>query len=867
MLETYQLRNGMKVILWPTKKSPVVTVQAWVRTGSADERPGEEGISHFIEHLLFKGTRKYKVGEIASIIEGSGGELNAYTSFDQTVFHITISKQYTDVAIDTLNEMIGYPQFDATEIDNEREVVIEEIKRSNDNPHRQASRLLFEGVYKKHPYKKPVIGYEQNIRDFSREDILSYYNSRYVPKNISLVIVGDFETKKLKHDLENSFSKIKPFVLRKSTRQQEDKSKQTTINVLQAPFQETIVHTAWRVPGAKHNDTPALDLLALVLGQGDSSRLSYRVRINSAIANYVGAHVYSPQDEGFFAVSAGLSLENMEAYLTEIGEEILQIQLEGVTQKEIDKALSIFEADEIYGVETVDGLARKLGSFELLFNKPDYYKNYLLKLSKVTPKQILDVARKYLRPKTMTVAVLTPEKQEQANQSAQKWAFDFALAQDALRKAKPESQKTNHRSIKIEELKSSNRANPIAKNVLPSGSKVILAPNHQAPTVSIRLAFRGGQRLETKQTQGVSELLTNTWLAGTSKNSENDLLEKMDALAMGVRPFSGRNTIGLSLTTLTANLDKAFEIFNEVLSAPLFAKEAVERERQVMLEGIKQKKDNPAQIAIQNFQEIIFEGHPYALDAAGTEETVKTIKRENLVSIYEKSVNNANFTVVCAGDFNKKFGEKLTQVLTNLRGGQAIDDKFAVRKITEAHKKFEKLEKEQTHIIYGMRGLNLYDEERHALQVLQSVLAGQGGRLFLELRDKASLAYSVSPLQTEGLEVGYFGAYIGCSPEKGTRALEMLEIEFSKLAQSKISEVELERAQKYLIGRHDIGLQKNSALASAILFEEIYGLQYTNVFSYAEKIRSITTDDVLRLGQRLFSEKKIITAVGPIQPW
>ncbi len=867
MLETYQLRNGMKVILWPTKKSPVVTVQAWVRTGSADERPGEEGISHFIEHLLFKGTRKYKVGEIASIIEGSGGELNAYTSFDQTVFHITISKEYTDVAIDTLNEMIGYPQFDKIEIDNEREVVIEEIKRSNDNPHRQASRLLFEGVYKKHPYKKPVIGYEQNIREFSRESIVNYYNSRYVPKNISLVVVGDFDTKKIKHDLENSFSKIKSFSLRKTKRAHEDKSRATTVNVLQAPFQETIVHTAWRVPGAKHKDTPALDLLALVLGQGDSSRLSYRVRINSAIANYVSAHVYSPQDEGFFAVSAGLSLENMNSYLSEVGEEILQIQLSGITQKEIDKALSILEADEIYGVETVDGLAQKLGSFELLFHKPDFYKNYLKKLSEVTPKEILNVARKYLTTQNMTVAVLTPEKQKEANAAAQKWSFDFSLAQDALRRVKPEVEKVASKRIKSREIKSSPKVTPIHKEVLTTGSKFILSPNQQAPTVSIRIAFRGGQRLEDKMNQGLSEFFTNTWTAGTQNHSESELLEKMDGLAMSIRPFAGRNTVGLSLTTLTSNLEKAFELFKEVVSAPTFELEAFERERLIMLESIKQKKDNPAQIAVQKFQEIIFAGHPYALDSSGTEDTIRSIKRQDVIAAYKQMINKANFTVVAVGDFNKKIGERLKSSLLELNAGSAIQDKFGVNKITDNKRVFEKLEKEQSHIIYGMRGLSLFDKERHTLQVLQSVLAGQGGRLFLELRDKASLAYSVSPLQTEGIETGYFGAYIGCSPEKGAKALEMLEIEFSKLAQDRISEAELERAQKYLIGRHDIGLQKNSALASSILFEEIYDLPYQNVFNYAEGIRAITTADVLSLGQRLFAEKKIITAVGPIQPW
>jgi zinc protease len=208
MLQKYQLPNGLKVILLPSHKSPVVTVHAWVRTGSADELKGEEGISHFIEHLLFKGTRKFKVGEIASLVEGCGGEINAYTSFDQTVFHITLSKHFADRAVESLADMMGFPAFDPKETDNEREVVIDEIKRSNDSPQRASSRLLFETVYKTHPYRIPVIGYEENIRKFTPQQIQQYYKGRYSPQNMSLLVVGDFQVPEMKELVKSQFGAI-----------------------------------------------------------------------------------------------------------------------------------------------------------------------------------------------------------------------------------------------------------------------------------------------------------------------------------------------------------------------------------------------------------------------------------------------------------------------------------------------------------------------------------------------------------------------------------------------------------------------------------------------------------------------------------
>ncbi len=213
----------MKVLLIESKKSPVVSVQMWVKTGSADEQKGQEGLSHFIEHLVFKGTDKFDVGEIASRVEGDGGELNAYTSFDQTVFYVTISKEFLDSGIEVISQMMGSPKFDADEIDNEREVVIEEIKRGQDNIHRQASRLLFSSVYKKHPYGVPVIGYEKVVREVSRDKILDYYNSRYVPENMTLIIAGDFDSGDIKKTIKEKFGEFKKRKLKKVKRKKSKK--------------------------------------------------------------------------------------------------------------------------------------------------------------------------------------------------------------------------------------------------------------------------------------------------------------------------------------------------------------------------------------------------------------------------------------------------------------------------------------------------------------------------------------------------------------------------------------------------------------------------------------------------------------------
>lgn len=231
MSKKFQLKNGLKVLLIESHKSPVVSVQMWVKTGSADEVKKEEGLSHFIEHLVFKGTEKFKVGEIAAIVEGSGGELNAYTSFDQTVFYVTISKKFANVGLDVVSQMMGFPTFDSTEIDNEREVVIEEIKRGEDSPQRQIGQLLFSTAYKKHAYKVPVIGYADNIRKVSTKKIKNYFESRYVPRNMFLVVSGDFKSAEMKKEVESYFGTFKDFKVKKVKRVKEPVQTKPSITI------------------------------------------------------------------------------------------------------------------------------------------------------------------------------------------------------------------------------------------------------------------------------------------------------------------------------------------------------------------------------------------------------------------------------------------------------------------------------------------------------------------------------------------------------------------------------------------------------------------------------------------------------------
>ncbi len=868
MYKKYQLKNGLTVLHVESHKSPVVSIQMWVRTGSADEKKGEEGLSHFIEHLVFKGTQKFGVGEIASMIEGSGGQLNAYTSFDQTVFYVTISKSFVDTGLEAISEMMGFPAFDGAEIDNEREVVIEEIKRGLDNPHRQASRQLFSTVYKKHPYRLPVIGFAENIRTVSRKKILDYYHSRYVPENMTLLVVGDIDSSEIKKKVKHYFASFEPYKLKKIKREKEPKQNTSRISVKKAEFQESLMYLSWPLPSAKHKDIPAIDVFTLILGQGDSSRLSRRIKLEKGLVNYIGSSSFTPQDDGFLAISASTSPQKIEAVFEEINKVMAEFAETPPTDEEMKKALVNFNSEEYYSMETVDGMASKVGTYEHLFKDYRHFKEFMKEVNSLTVKDLVRVARKYMKPEKLSVVVMTPELEGEAKAAAEKFKKSYKKVYegfDSLKKV--QSGSTRYKRLRWTTKGSKERANQIERVSLPGGAEAWLRPNFETKVLSLKAAFAGGVRVEPEGMLGLTDLLSRCWGRSTKEYNEHELSNKIDSLATSLSSFAGRNTLGLSMTSLNPLSSEAFELFESMATDPVFDIGVIEREKQMMLEYLKVREDSPAQVAIQLFMSRIFEGHPYARDLHGTEESIGRLSREHLDQVLHQTIGTKNMKMVLAGCFDpEEWREKLVNFTEALPDGKLVSNRFFVKKRTEPIFEYIASKKEQSHIVVGYPGLTFTSKERYALQLIQSVLAGQGGRLFLELRDKKSLAYSVSPLRMEGIDAGYFGAYIGCSPEKGEKAIGMMKAEFQKLMETKVPEAELQRARRYLIGRHDIDLQKTSSVSSAILFDTIYGLDANEPFEFADRVNGVQADDLMSIAQKIFSQPEVTVCVGPEKP-
>src|SRR5256886_13996869 len=404
------LPNGLTIIVQEDRSAPVASVQVWCATGSVDEHDHlGAGLSHILEHMLFKGTKTNPANAIAQKIQNVGGYINAYTSFDRTVFWIDVPKDGVPVAIDVLADAMMNSTLPAEEYSKEQEVIRREFAMGFDDPDRMAGQLLFATAYQRHPYRLPVIGQMEIYNQLTQEQVMRYYKTRYVPNNLTFIVVGDVDAEKMRQQLADFFKaypekSLKPVFIR------EEPPQLGRREVHQEFATElTRLELAWHVPEVTHPDVPALDLLSVILGDGRSSRLYRRVREEAGLAYAVSAFSYTPGDPGLFGIDATVDpkkREPAEQLALRIVDEMNQT---AATPDELQKAKKITLSQHLGALTTMRGQASDIGSNWLLTRDLNFSREYLDAVQKVTLDDIKRVAKTYLTENNLTVVSLNPK--------------------------------------------------------------------------------------------------------------------------------------------------------------------------------------------------------------------------------------------------------------------------------------------------------------------------------------------------------------------------------------------------------------------------------------------------------------------------
>ncbi len=846
----FVLDNGLTVLLQENHSAPVVALNMWVCVGSVYEQEAEAGISHVYEHMLFKGTRTRGVGEIAQEIEESGGDINAFTSFDHTVYHITLASRFLDTGLAVMADAIQHSSFDPHELCKEQEVVLEEIKRGEDIPSRKLTEALFATSYQCHPYRRPVIGSEQTVKSLTRDHILSFFQTWYVPNNMTLVVTGDFDPAAVLPRIEAAFRDFQSQVLPTLQIPQEPVQRELRMVILADDIQETLLDVAYHIPGVLHKDSYAIDLLSFIIGGGESSRLYQTVKAEQELVHAIYTYPFLPKDPGLLVIGATLAEERWQDALTGILREVERVQRDGVTTAELDRAKRNLESEFIYQRETVQGQASQLGYFEAVLGDLAFESRYLKAITRMTPHDIQRVARTYLTPTNLTVGFFRPLA------DGAQLTHERIAQTVAARPPLPRRRRTS-RAVATKHTR---------KFRLDNGMTLLVRENHAVPLVAMQAVFLGGLWVEDAAHNGVMNFVAEMVTKGTANRRARALAEEIESMAGDVSGFAGRSSFGVAAEVLHRDLGRGLELIADMLRHSTFEPDELEKKRGDLLAALKHEEDDLFQVAFMLCAQNLFPDHPYGLKVLGTSQSVDQLTRDDLLRWYRRYAIPNNLVLAIVGDVE---AEAVAHDVTRLFGlwqlapldlppqGRAVHPAVNGPVVCQR-------DKEQTHIIVGMRGTSLHHPDRYTLRVLESMLASQGGRLFVELREKQSLAYTITARSLEGLDPFLFFVYLATSPEKAGVALDGIKAELLRVREHGVTAQEVERAKHYVVGSYEIELQKNSALAAMLAFDERYGLGYQEVESYAQNILAVTPEMVQRIARTYLTvDQSLVVIVGP----
>lgn len=824
------LENGLTLIVREDHSAPVVSAQAWCKAGSIDE--GQwlgAGLSHILEHMLFKGTTTRGVGRIDQEIQDAGGQMNAYTSFDRTVYYINVPNTGGSVAIDILCDIMQNATLPEDELVKEKQVILREMDMYQDDPGRRASRRLFETAYTRSPYRFTIIGYPDIFNQVQREDVVAYYREKYTPGNLFFVAVGDFCADEIEAQIRKAFAPVKAKAFPLAVLPEEPKQAGEREVVEEAPIELGHFHLAWHIPDLRHADIPALDVLATLLGSGHSSRLYQAVRERQGLVHSVDAFTYNPGHPGLFGMSAVVDAPRFEEARAAMLQELERMKTELVAPAELSKAIKQFTSATLATRKTMAGQAQDLGSNWLAATDLNFSERYLAAVKRLSPEDLQRVARQYLTADNRTTYALLPTG-------------------SAPKKALLSAKSSEHAIQKFE---------------LPNGLRLLVKEDHRLPFVQFRAAFQGGVLVESTASNGLSLLMAKLLLKGTATRSAEQIVTEMESLGGSIDTYGGNNSFGVNAEVLSGDFDHGLDLVTDAILHSTFPEAQLEREREVQLASIRAQKDHLLQSASRIMRRALFGERGYGLDLVGTEESVSAIQASDLRNLWQKLVVPNNCVLAIYGDVQPERvrADAEQQLGSWAKGAPTASERVESKPLAEVRRASESRDKKQAVLVIGFPGVNVHHPDRYALELIQEALSDLGSRLFMRIRDNLGLAYYVGAQNLLGLQPGYFAFYAGTAPEKVALVEFELLQEAETLRREGLTESELKRAKAKIIGHKKIARQDLGAYAMMTALDELYGLGYANCDNEDQHIEAVTLEQTTLAARKYLNPQACVIAV------
>ena len=844
------LPNGLTVLVRRDPSAPVVAIVTRVSAGYFDETDDVVGIAHVLEHMYFKGTPTRGVGEIARQTKAVGGYLNAATIYDYTTYYTVLPSSGFAQGLDVQFDAYANSLIDADELARELEVIIQEAKRKADNPGAVSTETLYELLHDQHRIRRWRIGREPGLRALTRDAMLRFYRNFYHPANTVLAIVGDVDPDDALAEVTKRYGALPSGAPERTPGLEETGAPGFRHREWSGDIGQTQVAFGWRTPGTLDEATPALDVLATILGGGRASRL-YRAVREKKLASAVAAYDYTPTSIGVFVVHAETPPERATEAAQAIWAQLRALREHGVTEAELLRAQRLYESRWVRRLEDMEGQANYLAEWEALGDWRQG-EEYLQRAMSVTAEDVTALARRFLDPDQASVVVYRPEGTPEI-------ARDAAAMRALLDAAPPATaQPVSLAAASAPAINAPLRAEreEAGVHVFRTSTGIpILVRRKAGALVHAGVYALGGARDEPAEQAGLTSLLVRTALKGTERRTAEQIAEEGELLGGSVSGAAGSESFGWSISVPARYAREAVELLSDVAQRATVPVDALETERAIALADLTALRDDMYRYPVRLATSAAFVGHPYGVPATGDESTLPAIDADTVRAWHRRRVLASPVVIALVGDVEPgELAAIAAASFGELRGGDAMPLDVPVWPASIVQR-VERREKAQTALALMFPGPARDDRSRFAAAMIAGVASGLGGRFFDELRDKQSLGYTVHAFASERSRAGAFVSYIATSPEKEEVARQGLLAEFAKLRDELVTARELEQAQTYAIGVHAIRQQSGAAVLGDLVDAWLFG-SLTELAELDARVRAVTAAEMRDLARRYFDAER-----------
>ncbi|MBD2775111.1 M16 family metallopeptidase [Iningainema tapete] len=875
------LDNGLIVLTKEVHTAPVVSVQVWYRVGSRNEGVGENGISHQLEHLMFKGTTQRPV-QFGRIFSALGSQSNAFTSYDETAYYGTVQRDKLQALLTLEADRMQGSVIDANQLTSEKRVVISELQGYENSPGYRLDRAVMRSAFPNRQYGLPVGGTKADVEKFTVEQVRNYYRKYYSPDNAVLIVTGDFTTEPVLKTIKETFGKVpknsrgvgepvsggagEKLSPLPAANVSSPTAKKSPI-VLKQPGSASLLQIVYPLPNATHPDVPAIDVMDAILTGGRSSRF-YQTVVETGLASSVGGSAAELIEPGWYEIKATAAPGKEVAKIASVLQQsLLEIQQKPVTQAELNRAKTQLQASFVLNNQDITSQASQLGYSQTVTGDYRFTERYLQAINKVTAADVQRVAKTYLNPAKQTIGFFEPTQLDGKPGAS---GGDSGRTVENFNPGKPVDPAELAKYLPPATSATTTNKQPLPELfTLKNGLRVLLLPDRSVPTINISGNIQAGSVFDTSKTAGLANLTAANLMNGTKTRDALTLAKTLEDKGVSLGFSASREGVSIGGNGLSTNLPILMQTLADVVQNATFPLQQLELSRQRALVSLKVQLDDPRGLGRRVFQQAVYpENHPF--HTFPTEESLKGITRADVVRFYQQNYRPDTTTLALVGDFEPtQVKALLNQVFDQWQAkGQPPTVNVPTVSLPQTTNRINKVipGKSEAVTYIGYRGISRKDPRYYATLVMNQILGGDtlSSRLGTEVRDRQGLTYGIYSAFATGINPGPFLIQMQTSPSDAPKAITSAVALLKQLRDQGVTEAELNTAKRSITSSYPVDLANPGNVSSIILDNSIYGLSKEEIREFPKRIEAVTMAQVQQTIQELIHpDNLVIVTAGP----